>query len=321
MRLSLRTAAPIVTLLITAVSLPVGCKGACGGGDNAGPSSSGSSSATASAPVASASAPRPKNLIRAGGSTGTILRAVQSLTLNDEQKATMDQIATDLHSTNGPEEQDGGIRSEMRDMHADLIAGVKAGKIDTAKMDAHQAALEKLGRSRRLAEADALNKAWKVLDDGQRKSVVSSVRAMEDKRMARMRRRDGGVGNLARLKFEHYTKDLDLDADQQKKVTALMPKDDKNAVDPADEAKKQLDDVLAAFEAGDFDARKFESADGLKKRLNPMADTVKFLSQLMPILKPAQQEKLAGQMDKDRGSPGEHRPHRGGGEDEDLLSW
>jgi Spy/CpxP family protein refolding chaperone len=253
-----------------------------------------------------------------------LLRSVQAQsTLNDEQKATLDQIGTDLHGSSSDE--DGGARSAMRDMHTELVTGVRAGKIDTAKISAMEKTVEAAGRARRLSEAEALNKAWKMLDPTQRKAVAAQVRTLEEKRESRMHRRDGGMPNFTKLKFEHYTKDLGLDADQQKKVEAMMPKEDKFAVDAADEAKKQLDEMVAGFESDSFDARRWETADALKKNLTPLAETVKFVGQLVPILKPDQREKLAGLLEKERSQAADNRlRHRGAdraGEDEEFLSW
>jgi Spy/CpxP family protein refolding chaperone len=323
-RTSNRTAAPWLVVLALA-SVPAACKGSCGGGGEAAPSSSGAASAASSAPVASAR-PKPANPIRAGGTAGMLLRSIQGLDLTDEQKATMEKIGNDLQ-TASTNDEDGGARGAMRDIHAELVSGTKAGKIDTAKVEAQESALESAARTRRLAEADALNTAHKMLDEKQRKTVAFNVRSIEEKRAARFRNRgrDAGAPSMARLKFEHYTKDLDLDADQQKKVQALYPKDDKNTGDPSEEARKQLDELLTAFEKSDFDARRFESAEGLKKRLTPMAETVKFLSQLAPVLKPDQRAKLSEKLDKERSATNENRMrHRGSDrppEEEELLSW
>ena len=329
MRTSFALAQSVLVALLVAVfvALPMAaCSGSCGGGNAASSSSDAASSSVAksTASASASSAPRLRPALRASGNVGMLLRAVQTQpTLTDEEKATLDQIASDLHATNS--DDDGGARSAMRDLHAELVAEVRAGKVDSAKLATMQKSLETTGRARRLAEADALNKAWKMLDPAQRKAVSAQVRTADEKRQERMHRRDGGMPNFAKLKFEHYTKDLGLDAEQQKKVDALLPKEDRYAADAADEAKKQLDEMIAAFESDSFDARKWDSADAMKKNLTPMADTVKFVSQVVPILKPDQREKLAALLEKERSQVAENRQrHRGpdrAGEDEEFLSW
>jgi Spy/CpxP family protein refolding chaperone len=324
MRIS-NSLAPSLLVAILAALPVAACSGSCGGGNASSSSADAAGSATAALIAsASASAQKPRPFIRASGNVGMILRAVQSQPgLTDAQKAELDQIGTDLHAANS--DDDGGARSAMRDMHAELVSEVRAGKIDSAKLGGMEKAIETTGRTRRLAEADALNKAWKMLDPAQRKAVSAQVRGAEDKRQERMHRRDAGMPNFAKLKFEHYTKDLALEPDQQKKVDAMIPKEDKFATDAADEAKKQLDEMIAGFESDSFDARKWESADALKKNLMPLADTVKFVGQIVPILNPVQRDKLAGTLEKEHAQGAENRMRRRGpdraGEDEELLSW
>lgn len=282
--------------------LPLACKdGGCGGG-----SSGGAASATASAAI-SASAPaggsaagsaRGRGGIRVAGASAPLFRAANALDLSSEQKAQYEKIGTDLReAAKGDADAGTTARGAMKEANALLAAGVKAGKVDTAKIDAEQSVLDKAAKARQDREADALNRLYATLDATQRNKVVAVVRAEEDKRAARMKGRDAGAGpNFTRLRLEGFTRDLELDPDQQKKVDALLPKDDAKTTAAREEGKRQLDAVLGGFEQDGFDAKKL-SADP-KKMIRPLDDLTKFLAQLTPILKPPQREKLAAKLEK-----------------------
>ena len=68
--------------------------------------------------------------------------------------------------------------------------------------------------------------------------------------------------------------------------------------------------VLSAFEKDTFEAKKL-ALDDAKKARAPMEEQVKFLAQLVPILRSEQRDKLAKQMQK---SEARNR-HRGPGGD------
>ena len=317
-----RRANGALLLLAALASLPLACKdGGCGGGGNGGaPSATATATASASASAtvattASASASpervRPQG-IRAVGATGALFRAVNTIELKDEQTATLEKIAADMREADRAARDvgDGGFaRSETRDAHAALIEGVKAGKIEASRMDPHYAAIERAAKARQEREADALNRLHAALEPAQRAAVVSSVRSLDAQRAARMKARerpDGGAPSFAKLRLKRYTHDLGLDADQQKKVEAILPKDDKTA-SAREEVKKQTDAVLAAFEKESFDARKLDPG-APKRARDPVEEQVKLFGQLLPILKPEQRERLARSL----AMTGERaRPHRG----------
>lgn len=313
--------------LVACVPL-LACKDGCGGGGGAGPSASATASQTAPV-VASASAsavgsgrgPRggPMAAVRATGPLGSLLRASMKLEgLASDKKDAIEKIAQDLHREGPKGDADGGAkgegaRAEMKAMHDDLVLGVKAGKIDTAKMDAHAAAMEKEAKTRQEAEAEALNKLHATLEPAERAKVVAAVREQEEKRELNMKmheRPDAGANrdfNVMRL--ERYTKDLDLDADQQKKAQALLPKPDPKAMNELRaKSRKHLDAVLADFEKDTFDAKKIAMPD--PKLMHSAMDTeVKFLNGFVPLLKPPQRELLAQKIERNA----EHGAGRRGG--------
>jgi Spy/CpxP family protein refolding chaperone len=284
------------------VALVIGCK------DESAPAPAPTATATAeavktpaatAAPTAapSASADHGKHAgkgRRHPGIAGALFHAAHELDLKDAQKATLEKLTTELHAG-------GGQMQEMKDYHAALTAQVKAGKIETAKLDPLQAAAEKAQKARRDKDAEALNGLYALLEPAQRKALVAAVRA---KQAAHKAPDPAKAEAHAKQRLEHLTKTLDLDAAQQKKVEPLLAKDTPPTA-MADEMKKHSDAVLTAFEADGFDAKKLEPA-GAPPGKGMMASHVQFLTALLPLLKPEQREKLAASYEKPHAMHGEH---------------
>ncbi len=249
---------------------------------------------------------------RRGGIAGMMLSAAHDLTLKDAQQTTVAKLTEQLHA--GGEAPSG----EGKAYHTALAAQVRAGKIDTAKLDVLQAAMDKGMQAHKDKEAEALNGLYAALEPAQRKALVAAVRAKQAERAAKSEHK-AEVAKLtdadrAKRRLDHLTKQLGLDAAQQKSVAAALAK----APPPAggdtgrEEMKKHGDAVLTAFEADGFDAKKLEAAPAAptapttaKKPLGPMAEHAQLLAILVPLLKPEQREKLAAGMEKQGGRRGE----------------
>jgi Spy/CpxP family protein refolding chaperone len=302
---------------------------------------------SAPTPAASASGAHHDGERRGGGHGGPgamLFKAARTLDLKPEQKAKVDAAEKSAHATAGDAGAAGdagdGSRDAMQEaakgLHTELIAEVKAGKIDNAKLEPHYAAVEKVTAGMQQKEADALTALHAALDPTQRKAVTAAVRAKaeewEDKREDMEERKAEHVGNVVdaggsdagfalggtKRSLDRLTRGLELDAEQQKKLDAIATKEDANKAnrpDP-DEMKKRMESLLVAFEKDAFDAKKLELFDAKKAR-GPMERETKLLVQLLPILKPEQREKLAAKMEKGpsphgrRGGPG-HRGLGGG---------
>lgn len=242
--------------------------------------------------------------------------AARDLQLKDTQKTTIEKVEASLK----PEE---GMRTEFKAVQTEIAAGVKAGKIDAAKLTPHYTAIDTAAQGRHDKEVEALNGLHAALDSTQRKAVTAAIRTKQAAREAhapdKAQPADAGHPDWAAKRLEHLTKDADLDAAQQKQVAALIAKNP--ALGPASmetqkaDAKKRMDALLTAFEADAFDAKKQDvSMMGGKKPHEMMDQQVQFLTQLLPILKPEQREKLAASMEKSKGMgrPGGDRGERGG---------
>jgi Spy/CpxP family protein refolding chaperone len=179
-------------------------------------------------------------------------------------------------------------------------------------VEAHFADVEKGMQAAKERGDAALNELHAALDPAQRKAVVAAVRAKQAK-MAEHVRPEGkegredkagkGKDGYGKWKLEKMTKNLDLDAAQQKTVDGILAKHaDKEPQDREhmrEEMKKRMDALLTAFEGDAFDAKKLDASfpAGGKMR-DSMKEHVKVLAELVPVLKPEQREKLVATMDR-----------------------
>jgi Spy/CpxP family protein refolding chaperone len=261
-----------------------------------------------------AAARPPLRPFRHGGIAGLAFNAAHDAQLTDDQAKSIEEIQTKL-STNDPSQ-----RTVFTDYQTHLNAGTKAGKFDDAQLKADYAAIDAIRHGEEDREAEALNALHALLTPEQRTTVVNSVKAKEAQ--IDMQKPppmpDGGVDDRIKATITRMTTDLTLDASQQKRVTDLLLKDERQAASsfPArkEEQKKHADDFAAAFEQADYDAKtQAESADaGGAPPHEQMEKEVHFLTQLVAILKPDQREKLAAE--RSPAAPGQHHmiPGMGG---------
>jgi hypothetical protein len=270
-----------------------------------------------------------------GGPVGLLFAAAKKLDLKPEQKEKIEGAEKSAHA--GGEVTRESMKAASKDLHTEILAEVKAGKIESSKLDPKYAAIEKLSAANHDKDVESLNGLYGALDATQRKAVVADARAKQAVREAKMAERmadmkghdDGGTDAgkgpgmmMAKRSIEHLTRGIELDADQQKKVDAIAAKEDASAKAPDMTAmKKDMDNLLTAFEKDGFDAKKSLSYDAKKARA-PLEREGRLLGQLLPILKPEQKDKLAAMMEKPnpmmgrRPGPG-HRPLVEGEEEED----
>jgi Spy/CpxP family protein refolding chaperone len=266
-----------------------------------------SASALATASAAPSASAKPGGDRRGGGPTGMFLRAARDLTdLKDPQKATLDKLEDTLKGDGSG----GGMMSEFKGVHDDMVAGIKAGKIDAAKMTAHYAAIDKAAQAKQDKETDALNSLYAALEPAQRKAVVAAIRAKQaehgDHDGDKKGMGDGGASDWTKRRLDRMTKELGLDDAQQKSVAALLAKGPTPATMDAMRAdgKKRIDAVLAAFEKDGFDAKKMDMSMTPGKKPHDMIDTqVQFVTQMLTILKADQRDKFAASMDRPMGRP------------------
>lgn len=268
-----------------------------------------------------------------GGPSEMLFTAAKGLELKDEQKTKVEAARTAAHA--GPDDATReAMKTSAKDLHSDLVAGIKAGKIETAKLEPRYAAIEKAAQVTHEKEAEGLNALHAALDATQRKTAVADVRAKMAARENKWELRDGGHGGHGgpdggrgpggKRSIDRLTRGLDLDGEQQKKVDGIAAKDDGKGGRPDPiEMKKRVETLLLAFEKDTFDAKKVDAFDARKAR-GMMDHESKVLVQLVPILKPEQREKLAAKLEKGQSPHGRRGPggsagfgHRQPAEDDD----
>lgn len=274
-------------------SLTAACNtgsGAKPGGDAA----TTSPSAASAAPSAMALPPKPAHRFhRGGGMFGMLLRGTRDLTLTDAQGDALGKLDDDLHS------DDATRGGELKALDGDVVAGVRAGRIDMTKIQADYTAIDAAMQARLAKEATAVNGLYALLDPGQRKQLVDGLRTKQTEREQSMKNLpDAGTPDLMKMRVARLTSDLTLDDAQQKQVTALVAKIDTPAAAQArkDAAKQHVNALLTAFAADGFDANKVPPPG--KSLHEGMERDVTFTAQLVPLLRPEQREKLAAQRER-----------------------
>ena len=256
------------------------------------------------------------------GATAMLFQAADDADLKPEQDDKIEKINDGLHDGKGMHAAgDGGVANEAKALHEDLGAQVKAGKIEMAKLKPHYDAIEKGEQERLDKEAEATNSLYAALEPAQRKTIAEDAKVKETKRgerMAKMEQNkpDGGPPSELKKHAERLTKDLGLDADQQKKLDAIVTKDvPKDAKAMFEDMKKRNDAVFDAFQKDTFDAKKLDAYKATKEMRSGMEKEATFLGQLVAFLKPDQREKLAKQLESS-GNRGMMNPHGnfGGGD-------
>jgi Spy/CpxP family protein refolding chaperone len=301
----------LMLVLPVASIVALGCNDSSGGATPAASSSAMTSASALAAVAPSASAVKPHPMFgRHGGIAAGLFRAAHELTLTDEQKDSLDKIEATLKA------DDDAIRGAMKTFRSDLIAGVKAGKIDSAKTTADDAVIDKAFADHQTQEAAALDSLHQLLDSTQRAAAVASVRARNADREKRMmgwmqaKELDGGAPDFTKKRLAKLTNDLSLDAGQQKQVAAILAKQ----ADPPnptamqarwDDHKKRTEALLTGFASDAFDAKAADLKILPGKTAHETTDhMVAFFTALLPVLHPDQRDKLAATMDRPFGAGG-----------------
>ena len=331
--MSRSTTLPLVLVAILAgLPLASGCSGCDKPADNtvdAAPAMSAAPASSSATVVAmEAGAPDGATAEDPGGGGGRrgARRGISSAffqsarTLEPAPAAEVKKKIDDAEALNAPADGN-AAKDAAKELHTELVAGIKAGKIENAKLEPKYVALEKIASAEHDKEIAALNGLYGALDAPQRKAVVASMRAKQakrDERLAAMKGAspdgggpDGGRPNQSKVRIDRLTRGLELDAEQQKKVDALAPREDAKVPDLQADMKKRTETLLTAFEKDGFDAKKADAFDAKKTRAS-MEDETKLLAQILPILKPEQREKLATKMERGPTGPSPHLPKRGG---------
>jgi Spy/CpxP family protein refolding chaperone len=225
-------------------------------------------------------------------------RAALEADLTDDEKTALDKLEEPIRNDPGP-------HHDAAAFHADLVASTKAGRIENSKLQADEAAFNKGAVAREAEQATALSGLHDALTPEQRKAVVDALRAMQAAHEHPPSTNPSAATDAATRRLERMRVQLNLDADQQKEVGFILARGD--APTPAavqarfDAGKKQMEAILTAFEKDTFDAKKLDltSSPG-RKPSEPLERQVKYIGQLLPILRPEQRDRFATMMEHPR---------------------
>ena len=266
------------------------------------------------------------------GGPGFLLRAaLNELELRPEQKTTIEALTTELESA----------QPFASPAHAAfdkaLAAQVRAGKIDRAALEPHTVALEKSASDARLKVQGALGELHRTLDTEQRKALVATIEARmsEGKQRFGPMKHDGecaadgecagegeckgasgghgkrgfGRGHGPKMGGHHGPgfgtfAELDLSDAQRDQLRAAREKAEPDRAAMKEKMQQKGDhmkQLLAAFAADGFDAKKLSDPPGQQPRTQ-LELRVKQLETMLAVLDPAQRVKLASGIES--GPPG-----------------
>lgn len=294
---------------------PVGCHSE-GSGESAGAPSTSVSAAGSAVASASVALPRRPPIRHHSGLAAIVLRPAYDLpTLTDDQRQAIEKLEPTTIDAGTPEAPTPMVAH--RAFQVDLVAGIRATKLDTTKLQADYGVLDKAATAALAHEAEALDGLHGILSAAQRQELVDQVKA---KRAAHplppMAAPDGGAIDWHKRKLDRYAVELALDDGQKKQVAALIAKEPTTATVQArrDATQKRVDTLLAEFTKDPFDAKKLDLSMGGGKTPHDAEEAqAAFVGGLLPLLHPDQREKLAVRTER-----GGTRPGRGG-DDMDMA--
>jgi hypothetical protein len=301
-----------VALAVTALGFAVlatGCDQSSGGAapsatTSAAPPPPVPSVSAAAVPSASSAAPHaagPPPGRHHVGIAGLLLRTAYDQNLSDDERAPLDKAEGQLYPDGAPSPW-----TAAQAFHQDLVAGIRANKIDTTKVTADYAAFDKAIAAGQAAEADALNTLHGAMPAADRQGLVDRVKAKLDAREHAFKPAtgpDGGAPDWNARRLDRLTAELALDDGQKKAVAAVYAKDTTMTAAAMqarhDTIQKRIDAVLADFPKDSFDAKKADlSAPPGKTPHDLMERQTTLATALLGILKGDQVTKYADRVDR-----------------------
>lgn len=287
--------------LPVAITLSVGCEGSGGSSGTTGSSHPTAAEqeqrekAAASAAVSAAATRAARGTASRSGLAGLIVATAREVGVMDAQQRELDKVEQAL----GP-----GPKDEVKALQAEVAAAVRAGALDPAKLAPRIDAVEQALGARKDKEAAALVAIGTALAPSQRGPVVTAVRVRLAARADHAPERGKVEVDAVKRRVERLSRELDLDAAQQKKVEALVTAE-KPVVDEAarDERQKRVVAVLDAMEAGTLDAKTADLGPVGKGARAALDKHLAFVASLLPLLDAKQREHLAASIERGRGVP------------------
>jgi Spy/CpxP family protein refolding chaperone len=237
------------------------------------------------------------------GPAFTVLRAAGDLALTPEQKAKVEAAEKTLQEGEGTPKDHEDFKAASKELQAELAAGVRAGKLDLAKIGPKVTAMEQISKARHDRQATAVKAAHEALEPAQRKQLAETLRAKQAKEF--VEKETDATARRSRGRTAQFTRGLDLTPEQKTKIDAIAAKDDSSGLTKREETKKRWEEFLSAFEKDTLDTSKVELFGGKASRAAVEGDAL-LLADIAPVLTADQREKLAGHLDRaaQHGGPG-----------------
>jgi hypothetical protein len=250
-------------------------------------------------------------LRRMQGVVAVLFKASHELQPTDDEKAAVAKVETAFLADDG-----NSASAATGAFMADVAAGIRAGKLETAKLTVDYANIDKASEALQAKEIIAISGLHDALSGPERQALATAV---QTRRAARERVSPPSVGDASgpdwtKIRVDRLTRDLALDVDggQQKQVAALVASNAKSDPQSAsgwdarrEESKKRMDGILTAFVADTMDAKTLPlTFSGMKSPHEGAEHTAAFYASLLPVLKPDQREKLAMRVQRVGGRPG-----------------
>ncbi|MBV9945263.1 MAG: hypothetical protein JOZ69_00255 [Myxococcales bacterium] len=217
-----------------------------------------------------------------------LLQAAYEESLSPTQRSTVGTVARNLEATGR------ALAEVFRGVGTDLAAQVRAGVLDPAHVSADESAITDAVQAHVAQEVDALGTLHTILAPTQRKAAVTVLSSERPGSAELQADPEALSGRAARL--DRLTRELGLDSDQQQRVAALLAEEEQPAAPDRAEHERRFEQVVGAFASDTFDARAtFQSIAPSPVAMihERVQRQTAFLSQLLPILRPAQRETLA----------------------------
>jgi Spy/CpxP family protein refolding chaperone len=277
-----------------AILASAGCNNAAGTGTA--PEAAGASTAAVAETPAAAHHEHHRH---AHSPAAMLLQAAKKLDLTADQRTSIANLEAGLRADRG------AMHRAQQDLRAALVAGVRAGNIDLARLQPREVAVEDAHKAHVAREAAALNGLYATLQPAQRQALVASVRARQAARAEKWAgEHEGRVqGEEGSQRVLRLTNQLGLDAEQQQRVAAMIASQPRPA--PAEMAarrdarKARMEALLTAFASDSFEANKLDLG-GREQGVGREQHHAAFLAQLVPILRADQRDKLAASMEARR---------------------
>ena len=215
-----------------------------------------------------------------------LFRATRTLPLDVDRRSTIGALDDELAISRAH------VSAAFEDLKAVLVAGIRGGRIDRARIANDEDAIEETMQVHVNETIHALDSLHALLVGAQRIAVVEAARSNLEP-VGGGPPSTEGIEVRNRHKLDELVSALRLDAGQRDRVWALVDKTPSAMESPYETRRQRAEALFAAFEAPTFDARTVVTAPGETNVRERVDERVSFVCDLVPMLRPDQREKLA----------------------------